>query len=272
MTRKILIVDDEQAIIDMFSKYLSLVYTDIDLEIDEANDGVTAFNMVMTNDYLVLILDITMPGMDGLTLLKSLREHKKSTNVIIVTGHAELEMVMEAMDQGAFNFFTKPVEMTELKRSLDKLLAKDTEKADFAKTFSYMLESSAKFKVPSETIYSEPLKDMIAHSMSIQGYDFNDIESLSYAFIETFFNAVEHGNKRNKSKFVEVDFTIDKTAARVEVKDEGEGFDESTIPVNFDPKDLDFKFGRGIYLMKCNTDELSFSEGGRKVTLVKNFR
>ena len=271
MTIKILIVDDEQPIVDMFTKYLNLVYTDVDMEIDSANDGVTAFNKVMTNDYLVLILDITMPGMDGLTLLKSLREHKKSTNVIIVTGHAELELVMEAMDQGAFNFFTKPVEMTELKRSIDKLIIKDTEKADFAKTFSYMTASSASFKVPSETSFSEPLKDMIAHSMSIQGYDFNDIESLSYAFVETFFNAVEHGNQRDKDKTIEVSFTIDKTATRVEVQDEGEGFDETKIPVNFDPQDLDFKFGRGIYLMKCNTDELSFSEGGSKVTLVKNF-
>jgi YesN/AraC family two-component response regulator len=267
MKEKFLIVDDDPAIIKVATDLLRII--DKHIIVENASDGDDALEMVRANSYHAVLTDVRMPRMDGLTLLRKIHEEGISVPVILITAYADMDTVVQAMNNGACNFLSKPIRFEELKSAIEKIILGSREQIDFQETFKYMKASNAAFEVPTETRFANPLRDVLKHSMHLHGYEFTSIESLAYAFTEAFYNALVHGNKRENSKMIRVEMSFEEREVRVSVRDQGQGFDENQLPLFFDPKDLDFKRGRGIYLMRCNTDETIFSDGGKKVTLIK---
>lgn len=87
------------------------------------------------------------------------------------------------------------------------------------------------------------------------------------AVTEAVNNAINHGNKQDPDKEVNVDFSIDNGSLSFKVKDEGEGFDYDHLPDPTDPENLEKISGRGVFLMKNLADEVSFEDDGRIVEL-----
>lgn len=97
---KILIVDDEQRITDELSEYLARQ----GFTISSANSAGTAFPLLKTTHFDILILDIRLPGMDGIEILKQVKREHPQLEVIMISGHGDMETVIQAMRLGAFDY------------------------------------------------------------------------------------------------------------------------------------------------------------------------
>ncbi len=119
---KIMLVDDSRTIRNIEKNVLSqLGYTDI----VEAGDGVEALNQLASGMPDLFLVDWNMPNMDGLTLVKKIREKDKSVPIIMVTTEAEKSRVVEAIKAGVNNYVVKPFTTETLggkiKQTLEKL-------------------------------------------------------------------------------------------------------------------------------------------------------
>jgi excisionase family DNA binding protein len=101
---RVLVVDDEASIRDLLSKTLALAEYDVDL----AFDGRTALDRLRTAPYDLLITDLKMPGVDGLTVIREARRLKTDLPVIIITGFSTEASAIEAVNLGVSGYLTKP--------------------------------------------------------------------------------------------------------------------------------------------------------------------
>jgi EAL domain-containing protein (putative c-di-GMP-specific phosphodiesterase class I)/ActR/RegA family two-component response regulator len=101
----VLIVDDEPGLLDFYADLLA----DAGYETDSAADGHSALERVQSQHYDAILTDINMPNMDGLTLLRAVRERDLDVPVIIMTGDPRLETAIQAVDCGALSYLLKPV-------------------------------------------------------------------------------------------------------------------------------------------------------------------
>ncbi|HTL44284.1 MAG TPA: response regulator [Vicinamibacterales bacterium] len=101
---RVLVVDDEASIRDLLSKTLALAEYDVDL----AFDGRTALDRLRTTPYDLLITDLKMPGIDGLTVIREARRLKTDLPVIIITGFSTEASAIEAVNLGVSGYLTKP--------------------------------------------------------------------------------------------------------------------------------------------------------------------
>ena len=108
---KLLVVDDEKNLRMVVQKELSRQGHDV----DEAADGEAAWEMLERKDFDVLLCDINMPRLDGIGLLRRLREKSQNPpEVIVLTGQGTVETAIEAMKLGAYDYLTKPYRISEL--------------------------------------------------------------------------------------------------------------------------------------------------------------
>ena len=101
---RVLVVDDETAIRDLLSKTLALAEYDVDL----APDGRTALERLRIVPYDLLITDLKMPGVDGLTVIREARRFKADIPVVIITGFSTEASAIEAVNLGVSGYLTKP--------------------------------------------------------------------------------------------------------------------------------------------------------------------
>lgn len=112
----ILVVDDE---VDT-CRNLSDILTDLGYEVDMAHDGPTALKMVEHHPYDVVLLDLRMPGMDGLSVYREIKKLRAGTVAIIVTAYATSETAAEALNAGAWHVLPKPVDFPQLLRLVEE--------------------------------------------------------------------------------------------------------------------------------------------------------
>ena len=115
---KLLIVDDEVEICE----FLKSFFEDRDFKVAVAHDGAKALEMAGLFQPEVVLLDIQMPGMDGLQALKKIKEMHPKVKVIMVTAVETQEKIEEAMRLGADNYITKPLSLEYLEKDVqDKI-------------------------------------------------------------------------------------------------------------------------------------------------------
>ncbi|TET10182.1 sigma-54-dependent Fis family transcriptional regulator [Candidatus Aerophobetes bacterium] len=107
---KILVVDDEKAMRNLCYQILD----EEGYEVSLAEDGKEAVNKVLREDFAVAIVDIKMPGMDGMEVLRFIKKHKSHTEVIMITGYGTIKTAVEAMKLGAADYITKPFNIEQL--------------------------------------------------------------------------------------------------------------------------------------------------------------
>jgi DNA-binding NtrC family response regulator len=124
---KILIVDDEASFRNSLKGALKKEY-----DISEAGDSEGAVQQVTENPPDVVLLDISMPGVDGLETLQKIREIDDYIAVIMVTAYGEIKTVVQAINQGAVDYLTKPIDMDELQIAISKALERLRYKQEIA--------------------------------------------------------------------------------------------------------------------------------------------
>ncbi|MCK5163812.1 MAG: response regulator [Desulfobacula sp.] len=112
---KVLIVDDEKDFVEMFSLRL----TEQGEKVSTAHSGKEALKVLETVAIDVVILDIRMPGMDGIDTLKQIKALHPVVEVILLTGHGSTETAVEGMKLGAFDYLMKPADFEDIKIKLE---------------------------------------------------------------------------------------------------------------------------------------------------------
>lgn len=115
MKAKILLVDDDRDILEVLTKRLAQSY-----EVHRADDGLDAIRMLETEGpFAVVVSDWRMPGLDGMELFREMTEQAPETARIMLTGHGDRELAVDAVNQGyIFRFFIKPYCKEELLDSI----------------------------------------------------------------------------------------------------------------------------------------------------------
>lgn len=119
---RVLVVDDEEGIRDLLSKTLALA----DYEVDLAPDGRTALDRLRLVQYDLLITDLRMPGVDGLTVIREARRLKAELPVIIITGYSSEASAIEAINLGVQGYLTKPFRVPRVLAAASKALGEAT--------------------------------------------------------------------------------------------------------------------------------------------------
>ena len=121
MSGRILLVDDDVALLDALPKALRLRLNG--LQIDTSETAFDALERIRETDYDAIVSDIKMPGMDGLALLHEIRELRPRTPTLMITGHGERDLAVQALRGGAYDFVQKPIDrdyfVASLQRAID---------------------------------------------------------------------------------------------------------------------------------------------------------
>ncbi|ALS24754.1 MULTISPECIES: response regulator [Paenibacillus] len=118
MKKKLLIVDDQNGIRILLME----VFSSEGYETYQASNGKLALEIVRNVSPDLVLLDMKIPGMDGLDILKHIKSIDASIKVIMMTAYGELDMIKEATDLGAIMHFTKPFDIDELRQAVNQHL------------------------------------------------------------------------------------------------------------------------------------------------------
>ena len=110
MEAKVLLVDDEQDFLETLSSRLEMR----GLKVSAVTSGEQAIAEAKEQEYDAIVVDLSMPGIDGLETLKRIKADNPNAEIIMLTGHGSVASGVEAMKLGAGDFLQKPVELTEL--------------------------------------------------------------------------------------------------------------------------------------------------------------
>lgn len=132
----VLIVDDEKNIRLTLSQALET----LPLEIDAAVNGEEALDKLKSRPARVVLLDLKMPGMDGMEVLRRIRKSGSPAKVIIITAHGTIDSAVEAMKLGAVDFIQKPFAPKEIRALVTKVLDREALAADEAGGYEKLIE------------------------------------------------------------------------------------------------------------------------------------
>ncbi|HUN65522.1 MAG TPA: response regulator [Bacteroidota bacterium] len=115
----VLFVDDE----DILRMLMKDQLTAEGYSVETADDGDTALEILARKNFDLLLVDIRMPRMNGIELLKQIRRQKIQSRVLVLTAVDDISIAIEAVKQGANDYLTKPIELNSLTAAIDRILA-----------------------------------------------------------------------------------------------------------------------------------------------------
>src|SRR2546427_1357502 len=117
---RVLVVDDDPALLQALPQALQLRMAEVTVE--TADSAAVALDRIAARDYDAIVTDIKMPGMDGLTLLAEIREHRPDTPILIITGHGEHDLSVRALRGGAYDLIQKPIDRDHFVATLHRAI------------------------------------------------------------------------------------------------------------------------------------------------------
>ena len=136
---QVMLVDDEVEFLNTLTKRLRKRGVDI----KGVESGEKALEALKEGHYDVIILDVRMPGMDGIEVLRKIKDGYPLTEVIMLTGHANVEVAVQGMELGAFDYLMKPMDIDELLYKVEDAFKKkqiQEDKLDILKQMSHSTE------------------------------------------------------------------------------------------------------------------------------------
>ncbi len=274
---RVLIVDDQEVLRSLLSRFM----TREGFEPVEAENGKKAIELYRATNPAVVLSDIMMPEMDGISLLRAIRALDPGAAVILMTGYGNEEVLLEALRGGAVNFFKKPFDFHEV-LSVVRSVARQRLAPDPAPFRSpHLVEETNQIAlhlgaiaVESEIIHlkigiEEMIRNAVEHGhLGITGEEKH--RALEHGvFGELVHERLQAGD--NAKKRITLCSRLNAAELVVTVADEGAGFDWRSLP-ELTPESLLRFSGRGILLTRIYFDEVRYNDRGNEVTLVRRRR
>lgn len=153
---KILIIEDEQSIRRVLKKIIS--EENVTYEVDEAEDGLEGLDMFQNTDYDLILCDIKMPKVDGVEVLEKVRKTKPEIPIIMISGHGDLDIAVQTMRMGAFDYISKPPDLNRLLNTVRNALDR---KELIVENKNLKKKISQKYEMIGESKAIEHIKIMI---------------------------------------------------------------------------------------------------------------
>jgi CheY-like chemotaxis protein len=285
---RILIVDD--AAVDRVLIQRLLERAEQDWRIQSVGDAAAAMELIQNEPIDAVVTDLQMPRIDGLALVRWIKQQRPNLPVVLVTGMGSEQAAMDALRSGAASYSPK----SQLAR-------------DLAATVAYVLEIAARvrnrplnqacpectaFVLENEARLIMPLIDHL--QAQLPHWSDGSRLQIGMALNEALTNAMHHGNlevpstlrsddesdyyflirQRQKSlpycdRRIRVQFETSPEQIQIEISDEGPGFDPESIPDPRLPANLEKLSGRGLLLIKTFMDEVRFADKGSRIVMIK---
>jgi DNA-binding response OmpR family regulator len=273
--RSVLIVDDDPDIHVLLKAPLG----GRGLEVESVFDSTGALQSVGERSYDVVLLDVLLPGMDGLTLLHRLRDVRPGLKVIIMTAANTPSNLVASIRQQAFSYFSKPfhqeVVVETVLRAIDSTDSHDDIEVISARPDWITLEVRCRVETVDRLV-------QFFREMNM-GLNTQQQEHVVTAFRELLLNAIEHGCQLDPEKKVHLAYIRTPRAILYYIRDPGEGFSLDNLPhaaVSNQPEspightEVRNQMGMrpggfGILLTRNIADDLLYNEKGNEVLLVK---
>lgn len=285
----ILVVDDSAVDRRLVGAILEQVE---DWTVSYAENGRQALEKIEATRVDVVVTDLQMPEMDGLELVRALVGRIPTIPIVLITSNGSEKIAIEALKAGAASYSPKGAIKEDLVPTLRSVLAVALEQERQERVLRRRVRFAMDFELENDNSLIGPLVEHLQQQLT--GWDEADRLRIGIALDETLVNAMYHGNLEVGSDLrqddereyyrtiearakefpycdrrlrVQAEFGLD--WLRVEVADEGPGFDPSTLPDPTDPENLDRVSGRGLLLIRTFMDEVTFGERGNRITLFK---
>ncbi|KIX13830.1 hypothetical protein X474_11060 [Dethiosulfatarculus sandiegensis] len=260
-----MIVDDEPLILELLKEFLESKGHEVITALD-GQEGLDQFLKISPD---MILTDLKMPNLSGIQLLKAVKETNPKVPVVLISGYGEIETVVEALKEGAENFLAKPLNMKVLAKVVEQAL---TLKATSIKGHAAYIsvQQTTNITVPSHAELIWEVIHIISQSTVTSGFSDHELDNnLKLALVEGLTNAMEHGNKWDHDKRVDVEVVCAPELLEISITDQGEGFDPKQLPDPTLESNLLSERGRGIFLMNGIMDEVFHVPPGNQLILRK---
>jgi CheY-like chemotaxis protein len=288
---RVLVVEDSPT----QASEIRFLLEDAGFDIDLAVDGIAALSSLRERLPNLIVTDLQMPRMDGLALVEAVRSEYPTVPVVLITAHGSEEIAARALRCGAASYVPKRYLGRDLPEVVRQIIAMAAPDPDQERIIESLEETHLRFALANDESLVRPLirrLEEIVHEMGL--CDQAELIRLAVALRESIVNAIDHGNleldselrqddervyhglgkeRRAQSPYrerrVRIDASVTPTEGIFTVRDEGPGFDPSTLPDPTDPANLCRIGGRGLLLVRTLMDEVRFNDTGNEITLVK---
>jgi len=292
VTRTVLVVDDSPMDRLLTSTLLQNLGG---WNVQTANNGVEALNLVAQSPPDLVLTDLLMPEMDGLELVEALRSNHPLVPVILMTGHGSEDIAIKALRRGAASYVAKKSLARDLAETLDQVMTASKTDRDQRRLIQFQSFLESNFVLENDPTLIPSLVGHLEECLTrMRICEPSGLVLLGVALHEALSNAIFHGNLEVSSELRETeeasyyrladdrrkqkpwsDRRVYLTAriSRVEavfiIRDEGPGFDPSTLPDPTDPTNLERVSGRGLLLIHTFMDHIEHNEVGNQITMTK---
>jgi len=273
--KRILIVDDDPDVHGLLRATLDAP----DRHIESAYDGSSGLQLVESTPYDLVLTDLNMPGLDGMTLLERIREVQPETPVVVMTVANTPENIVRAIRERAFSYFSKPFTVNAVTEMVERALSGSGAEDDIQVLSARPQWLGLRVRCKIETA------SRIVQFIRELGMDLTptEQEQVTTAFREILLNAIEHGAGSDPGKRVTITYVRTRRAALYYVRDPGKGFsfEQLTHAAVSNPADSPVEHvevremlgmrpgGFGIMMTRELVDELIYNEQGKEVLLIK---
>ncbi|HUT94752.1 MAG TPA: response regulator [Thermoguttaceae bacterium] len=290
----VLVVDDLPADRHLVAEYLK----DDAFELRFAANGAEALEKLEQGIPDLVVTDLMMPEVDGLELVRACRSRYPLVPVILMTSQGTEETVVQALKQGAASYVPKHAFPRRLLSTVRNVLAVSGRRRVHTRLMECMDWTECAFALKNNSALIHPLITYLQERTSdLDVCDESDRTRIGVALEEALANALYHGNlevgselrgeddkgyhaliveRLNTSPYrdrkIHVETTMSREHATFVVRDEGTGFDPSSLPDPTDPANLEKASGRGLLLMRTFMDEVAYNGEGNAVVLTKRRR
>ncbi len=272
-----------------------LLSKDATLDVETADDGQKAWDRIQRERPDLLLTDLVMPHLDGLELTAKVRKTYPAVPVILMTARGSEEIAVKALQAGASGYVPKARLAIDLLDTIRRVLEMARLERDFERLREAVVETHSTYLLPNDCSLVPALVKRVQDDAFRLGLsrDETDAMRLGVALHEALVNAAHHGNLELSSELREegqahyeqrlaerlgeepvcrrkvfVETHIDRKEARILVRDEGPGFDPSTLPDPRAPENLEKASGRGVLLMRTFMDVVEYNDAGNQVEMV----
>lgn len=287
----ILVVDDSQ----LEQRIVAKLLEPLGWRTSFAHNGVEALAAIARQAPSIVVTDVQMPHMDGLTLVEKVRDRFPQVPVVLMAGHGSERIAVEALKAGAADYVPKQSLTHDLVPALDRVLSIRQADARRFRLLAGLTRRSSQFVLENDPSLVPPLVSMLRDDMVAIGLcDVPDATRAGVALEEALLNAMHHGNlevssalrengdeafhklsaeRRAQSPYrdrrVRVNARLVPGRATFVISDQGPGFDVTKLPDPDDPDYVPGPSGRGILLMRAFMTDVRYNSTGNEVTLVK---
>lgn len=288
----VLVVDDSAVDRRLVGGLLS---KDADLRLAYAVHGADALMKIEQDAPDLVVTDLVMPEIDGLTLVATVKSKHPLVPVILMTSKGSEELAVQALEAGAASYVPKHSLAQRLLNTIHNVLAVSSRRRSHSRLMGSMTRSNCTFVLENDSALIAPLISRVQEDCGYMNlYDDSEGTRIGVALEEALANALYHGNLEVHSDLreqddktywtlaqersrqppycdrrVHVTAELSRQRAVFVIRDDGTGFDPSTLPDPTDPANLEKASGRGILLMRTFMDEVTYNDKGNEVTLVK---